>query len=417
MEDHRGLVASRGGPVQVQRQPAGQLEVSLIRRLFWLIRWRHSEIDRLVRLDVLRHRAQAAQIDRVDAHLGAQVSGQQRAADKTVPEATDRVEAKRGMPVAVLVTLRIDARAVQPFAVLPEALGVEVLSEGLHDTRVEIGLGGGQAGRGAPLDRAGGLCPERRDPGHQVVQVRDAQDVERLLDPVGLSGGGMAAGRRDDLAAIGAQLEVADGGVHGAHGVWQGIGEQIDVAAHTPAGGDGEGVGQAREHGGEGGITGRAIQVEHDQVVGHRAADDADVVQQPGLAPGVNHIKRRWFDLVLGPGAERGDLAFQGQDTESYLGVGQGRGQAVVRLGGADNGDHFGIHRGNSLCESQVQGMWTEWRRWCILKVSSLLGYTIPPPPPVTSTGGWFLCGPPGLNPLHRARCAARPASRRPGPR
>jgi hypothetical protein len=76
---------------------------------------------------MLRHIEQPTQISRIDAHLSADVFGKHCSADKAVSEAASRVEAKRWMPVAVSVALRIDARAMQPLAVLLEALGVEVL--------------------------------------------------------------------------------------------------------------------------------------------------------------------------------------------------------------------------------------------------------------------------------------------------
>ena len=91
---------------------------------------------------MFRHIEQTAQLSGVDAYLSADVFGEHGAADKTMAETTPRVKAKRRMLVAVFVTLRIDAGTMQPLAILSEALGVEMLRQGLHHMWIEVVVAG-----------------------------------------------------------------------------------------------------------------------------------------------------------------------------------------------------------------------------------------------------------------------------------
>ena len=112
-----------------------------------------------------------------------------------MPKAAAGMETKRRMPVAVLVVLRIDARAMQPLAVLLEALCVKVLCQCLHDTRIEIVIAGWKIRRWPPfrLLRWLRLWFEGFNPGHQIGQVRYTE-MSSASDGIRLAGIGMMLG-------------------------------------------------------------------------------------------------------------------------------------------------------------------------------------------------------------------------------
>ena len=122
-------------------------------------------------------------------------------------------------------------------------------------------------------------------------QVGNALDVQRLFDLVNLPSHRVKGGWRDNLVAIRAQFDIADGGIHRFGSGGEGIYIEVDVHALAAARPDGEGFSEGRIQCGESAVGGPAIEVYDDEIVRHLTADDAYVLEQAIALPMCDFIR------------------------------------------------------------------------------------------------------------------------------